>query len=159
MYHLEDLPNEVLLIILSYFNKFELSQSFIDLNQRFTHLVTKYLHHIHFSSKYRREDLIQLLVDKIPVIQQFIYSLSIDNQTVGKYFLENSKTIQLENLFSLQLVDQGIDLLDDFSSIYQPEVLTLIQTPFYQQTKRYSITSTSLKYLQIDVQTEGFIAE
>ena len=88
MFHFEDLPNELVLIIFSYLTKFELLESFLKLNQRFNILLLKYIHHINLSSILTKIQLDKYLNNYLPLINNHIYSFTFDNYQIGNIFLK-----------------------------------------------------------------------
>ncbi|CAF0844300.1 unnamed protein product [Adineta steineri] len=158
MIYLEDLPNELILSLFSYLTKFELLKSFLKLNIRFNILLSNYIHHINLSSILTKNQIDKYSKNYFPYINNDIYSLTFDNYEIGKYFLEKIKFIQLENLYKIKLIDNGIDLQDGLFEIFKPNILNLVITSLSQEKKRWKFSSTSIKQLQIELQT-GDIAK
>jgi len=153
MFHLEDLPNELILIIFSYLTKFELLESFLKLNIRFNILLSNYIHHLYFSSILTKNQLDKYSQNYFPFINNYIYSLTFDNYQIGNDFLEKTKFIQLENLSRIKLIDNGIDLQEDLLQRFKPDTLNLVITSLNQENKRWKLLSTSVKRLQIELET------
>jgi len=153
MFHLEDLPNELFLIIFSYLTKFELLESFLKLNIRFNILLSNYIHHLYFSSILSKNQLDKYSQNYFPFINNYIYSLTFDNYQIGNDFLEKTKFIQLENLSRIKLIDNGIDLQEDLLQRFKPDTLNLVITSLNQENKRWKFLSTSVKRLQIELET------
>lgn len=140
MFCLEDLPNELFLIIFSYLKKYELIKSFYELNKRLNSILFKFVYHINLSSIITKDQL-----EKYLNIYSFIYSLTIDNYQIGNYFFEKIKFIQLENLYRIKLIDNGIHLLERI----KPDVLNIVITSLNHENK---FLLTSLKRLEIEFQ-------
>jgi hypothetical protein len=140
MFCLEDLPNELFLIIFSYLKKYELIKSFYELNKRLNSILFKFVYHINLSSIITKDQL-----EKYLNIYSFIYSLTIDNYQIGNYFFEKIKFIQLENLYRIKLIDNGIHLLERI----KPDVLNIVITSLNYENK---FLLTSLKRLEIEFQ-------
>ena len=153
MFHLEDLPNELFLIIFSYLTKFELLESFLKLNLRFTILLSKHIHHINLSSTLTRSQLDKYSKNDFPHINNYIYSFTFDNYQIGKDFLEKTKLIQSENLYQIKLIDNGIDLEEDLLERFKPDILNIVITSLNHENKRWKFLSTSVKRLQIELET------
>jgi len=153
MFHLDDLPNELFLIIFSYLTKFELLESFLKLNIRFNILLSNYIHHLYFSSILTKNQLDKYSQSYFPFINNYIYSLTFDNYQIGNDFLEKTKFIQLENLSRIKLIDNGIDLQEDLLQRFKPDTLNLVITSLNQENKRWKFLSTSVKRLQIELET------
>ena len=154
MFDLEDLPNELLLMIFSYISQLELSQSFLQLNQRFTNLLIPYFRHWNLSSKFEQKKLNRLFINYFPLLNNFVSSLTIDNEHIGREFLEKTKSIPFENFSYLQLIDNAIELTEDFIEKFSPECLKLVQTPFYQENKRDYFLPKSIKDLSLHFHIE-----
>jgi hypothetical protein len=153
MFHLEDLPNELFLIIFSYLTKFELLESFLKLNIRLNILLSNSIHHLYFSSILTKNQLDTYSQNYFPFINNYIYSLTFDNYQIGNDFLEKTKFIQLENLSRIKLIDNGIDLQEDLLQRFKPDTLNLVITSLNQENKRWKFLSTSVKRLQIELET------
>jgi hypothetical protein len=152
MFYLEELPNEIFLIIYSYLTKFELLESFLTLNQRLNDLLSKYVNHINLSSILTNNQLNRFSKNYFPHINSYISSLTIDNYYIGNDFLEKTKFIQLDNLYRVKLVDNGIDLQHDLLQRFKPEILNIVITSLNQESKHWKFVSTSLKRLEIDLE-------
>jgi len=144
MFCLEDLPNELFLIIFSYLKKYQLIQSFFQLNKRLNSILFKFVYHINLSSIITKDQL-----DKYLNIYSFIHSLTIDNYHIGNYFLDKIKFIQLQNLYRIKLIDNGINLQENLLKIFKPDVLTIVITSLNQEKK---FLLTSVKRLEIEFQ-------
>jgi hypothetical protein len=158
MFYFDELPNELILMIFSYLTKFELLESFLKLNTRFNCLLSKYIHHINLSSIFTKNEINKFSKDYFSYIKNEIYSLTIDNYQIGKDFLQTTKSIQLENLFRIKLIDHGIDLQQELLKRFNPEVLTVVITSLNQENKQWELASTSVKRLEIEFET-GEIAK
>lgn len=152
---LEDLPNELLLQIFSYLNQLPIFQCFLDLNQRWRNLLVRHMSTLRLSSNDNHDDTRRLLEEYLPSIKDFVRSLSIDHQLIGNVFLHQWKFHPLINLCSLELIDHGIDLVEELLRVCQPERLKIVQTPFCQARRvQRTFLPTSLRRLQIDAHVE-----
>lgn len=145
MFCLEDLPNELFLLIFSYLKKFELIESFLQLNNRLNNLLLKYISHINLSTIFRKNEINHFLN-----INSFISSITIDNYQIGNYFIDK---INLENLYRIKFIDNGIDLQEKFFEKFQPEILNIVITSSNSNDKQCKFISKSLKRLEIEFQS------
>ena len=65
-----------------------------------------------------------------------------------KYFFEQTK---FENLYRIKLIDNGINLQDDFLQRFQPDILNIVMTSLNHDDKQYGFLSKSLKRLEIEL--------
>jgi hypothetical protein len=79
--------------------------------------------------------------------------LTFDNYQIGNDFLEKTKFVQLENLSRIKLIDDGIDLQEDLLKRFKPDILNIVITSLNQDNKPWKFLSTSVKRLQIELET------
>lgn len=157
MLSFEDLPNELILLIFSYFNRSELFQSFLQLNKRFTSLLVEHFHHLHLSKTFTQEDFQRLMIEYFPVMKDYISSLTIDHPCIGKEFLRRIESVPLNHFFSVHLIDEAIDFHEEFLQRFQPDRVQITSTSFYPTKNPIRLQSTSIKQIQLDLQIEHSI--
>ena len=145
----DDLPNELILIILSHLTKFQLFQSFSNLNRRLNDLVGNFVQHLSLSSSVSRTQFDALFDNHLRSIQSLLCSLSIENDTVGNYLLEKTQFIPLHNLSRLKLIDRALDLHEHLFKSIEPDRLDIVVTPFYPNDPSTPLSFASSKPLQI----------
>lgn len=139
---MEGLPNELYLLVFSYLNKWQLIESFYQLNQRFNRLLFKYLSHVYLSSNVQRKHL-----EYFTKISSWIQSITIENKQIGREFLQQC---QLNNLQRIKLIDHGMEFYQEILSKYHPGKFHLVVTSFDQQKKSYRIQSEGLEEFQME---------
>ena len=142
MFDFDELPNELYLIIFSYFKKYQLIQSFYQLNRRINYLIIKYFLHINLSTKFPNKQFKEYLN-----IQSFISSLTIESNQIEKSFLNQ---IQLDSLNQIKLIDSAIDLQEYILDKFQPETLHLVFTSLNELNRNSQINFQSLKKLELE---------
>lgn len=157
MFLFEDLPNELILIIFSFLQPSDLFEKFLRLNSRLKNLLVEHFRHVELLKSFDQENFRKFVDEFLPLTNDFVRSLTIDHQIIGNEFLHRTKSIRFDCLENLRLIDDAIDLSDEFLRRFPLEFLRLSSTSFYERTKSISLQSKSIKRIQIDLQIEHFI--
>ncbi|CAF1004696.1 unnamed protein product [Adineta ricciae] len=108
---------------------------------------------MNFSSVLSKQQIDKYAQKFLPFIRNSIYSFTFDDYHIGRTFFDQTRSIRLENLSQIKLIDHGIDLQDDFLGQFRPETLNLVITSFNQTCKPCKLLSTSIKRLHIEFET------
>ncbi|CAF1143122.1 unnamed protein product [Didymodactylos carnosus] len=98
MGRLEELPNELLLVIFSYLSSIEIIYSFVNLNNRYSQILSLYSIDLDLSS-INIENLNYYCQKIIPAVGAYVHSLTLNNKLSEKYLEIILKANQIDYVF------------------------------------------------------------